>query len=111
MPRRYCFRLRGLLLNLPSRQALRLAPGNPPSNGMMGFHDGCNAHAASAAAANRAAISLRAARSRSLLRKFVLGDNRFEPCDILQQALAGQDQEVIAELPILEADVQKLFIS
>src|SRR5712672_3450930 len=106
MTRRSWFRLRWFWLNLPSRQALRLAPGNPPSNGMMGFHDGCNAHPASAAAANRAAISMRAARSRGLLRKFVLGDNRLEPRDILQQALAGQDQEVIAELRILEVDLQ-----
>ena len=37
---------------------------------------------------------MRAARSSSLLREFVLGDNCFEPCDIFQQALAGQSMNV-----------------
>src|SRR6266436_3066583 len=59
----------------------------------------------------RAAILMRAARSRSLLREFVLGDNCLEPRDIFQQPLAGQDQEVIAELRILEVDLQQLLIA
>jgi hypothetical protein len=54
---------------------------------------------------------MRAARGGSLLREFVLGDNCFEPRDIFQQALAGQDQEVIAELRILEVDLQQLFVA
>src|SRR6476620_8109562 len=50
--------------------------------------------------------SVRVACGGSLLREFVLGDDCFEPRDIFQQPLAGQDQEVIAELRVLEVDLQ-----
>jgi hypothetical protein len=43
----------------------------------------------------------------SLLRDFVLCDDCFEPRDVLQQAPAGQDQEVIAKLRILKVDVEQ----
>ena len=51
-----------------------------------------------------------AARGCGLLRDFVLCDDAFEPRDILQQALAGQDQKVIAEFRILKVDLEQLFV-
>src|SRR5260370_42130482 len=54
--------------------------------------------------------SVRGARSCSLLRQLVLGDNPFEPRDIFKQALAGQYQEVIAELRGLKVDFEQFFI-
>src|SRR5882757_2741517 len=44
-------------------------------------------------------------------RGFLLCDSSFQPRDVLQQALAGQDEEVIAELRILEVDFKQPFIS
>ena len=34
----------------------------------------------------------------------------FQPRNVLQQALAGQDEKVIAELRILKVDLEELFI-
>src|SRR6266567_3538162 len=55
--------------------------------------------------------SVGAALGRDLLQGLVLLYNRFEPRNVFQQALAGQDQEVIAELRVLKVDFQKLFVS
>src|SRR6202022_5110462 len=52
----------------------------------------------------------RAARNSALLRDFIFCDNSLEPRDILQKALAGQDQEVIAELRVLKVNLEQLFI-
>ena len=41
---------------------------------------------------------------------FFLCDNSFQSRDVFQQALAGQDQEVIAELRILKVDLEQLFV-
>jgi hypothetical protein len=54
--------------------------------------------------------SVRAARGCRLLRGLVLCDNCFEPRIILQQALAGQDQKVVAELWVLKVDLEQLLI-
>src|SRR6185312_3054769 len=48
---------------------------------------------------------------RRLRRDLVLRDDGFGPREILQQALAGQDKEVITELRILEVDLEQLFIA
>ena len=42
---------------------------------------------------------------------FFLCDNSFQPRNVLQQALAGQDEKVITELRILKVDFEQLFIS
>src|SRR5450432_2242725 len=56
--------------------------------------------------------SVGAARSRGLLLQgLVLRDNPFEPRNILQQSLAGQDQEKIAELRVLKVDLEQLVVS
>ena len=46
---------------------------------------------------------------RRLRRDLVLRDDGFGPREIFQQALAGQDKEVIAELRVLEVDLEQLF--
>jgi len=43
---------------------------------------------------------------RRLRSDLVLRDGGFGPREILQQALAGQDEEVIAELRVLEVDLK-----
>ena len=48
--------------------------------------------------------------SESLLRGFFLCDNSFQSRDVFQQALAGQDQKVIAELRVLKVDLEQLFV-
>src|SRR5258708_35248754 len=48
---------------------------------------------------------------RRLRRDLVLRDDGFGPREIFQQALAGQDKEVIAELRVLEVDLEQLFIA
>src|ERR1700746_758584 len=48
---------------------------------------------------------------RRLRRDLVLRDDGFGPREIFQQALAGQDKEVIAELRVLEVDLKQLFIA
>ncbi|MGY3594941.1 hypothetical protein ACVIGB_002990 [Bradyrhizobium sp. USDA 4341] len=48
---------------------------------------------------------------RRLRRDFVLRDDGFGPREIFQQALAGQDKEVIAELRVLEVDLEQLFVA
>src|SRR3984885_12137992 len=40
----------------------------------------------------------------------VLRDDALESCDVFQQALAGQHQEVVTELRILEIDFQELLV-
>ena len=55
--------------------------------------------------------SVLAARTRRLLRDFVLGDSPFESRDVFKQALAGQHEEVVTELRILKVDFEQLFIS
>src|SRR6266403_4908197 len=111
MTRRSWFRLRWLWLNLPPRQAFEASTGKPAVkwNDRISWRMQCTS--CLCGGSKRAAISMRAARSRSLLREFVLGDNCLEPRDIFQQPLAGQDQEVIAELRILEVDLQQLLIA
>ena len=52
-----------------------------------------------------------AARSHGLRRDFVLRNDSVKPRDILQQALAGQDEKVIAELRVLKVDLEQLLIS
>ena len=46
-----------------------------------------------------------------LRRDLVLRDDSFGPREIFQQALAGQDKEVIAELRVLEVNLEQLFIA
>src|SRR5471032_3314045 len=46
-----------------------------------------------------------------LLCDLVLRDDGFGPREIFQQPVAGQDEEVIAELRILKVDLQQLFVS
>ena len=41
---------------------------------------------------------------------FFLCNNSFQPRNVLEQALAGQDEKVITELRILKVDLEKLFI-
>ena len=41
---------------------------------------------------------------------FFLGNDSFQPRNVLQQALAGQDEKVITELRILKVDFEALFI-
>src|SRR6201996_2867728 len=48
---------------------------------------------------------------RRLRRDLVLRDDGFGPREIFQQALAGQDKEVIAELRVLEVDLEQLFVA
>ena len=48
---------------------------------------------------------------RRLRRDLVLRDDCLGPREIFQQALAGQDKEVIAELRVLEVDLKQLFIA
>jgi hypothetical protein len=48
---------------------------------------------------------------RSLRCSLLLRDDPFQPCDIFQQAVTGQDENVIAELRILKVDFKQLFIS
>src|SRR6202008_3614527 len=48
---------------------------------------------------------------RRLRRDLVLRDDGFGPREIFQQVLAGQDKEVIAELRVLEVDLEQLFIA
>src|SRR6516165_9402470 len=45
-----------------------------------------------------------------LTRGLFLRDNSFQPRDVLKQALAGQNQEVIAELRILKVDFEQPVI-
>jgi hypothetical protein len=44
--------------------------------------------------------------SRGLPRDFTLLDGCLEPLDIVQQALTGEDQEVVAELRVLKVDLK-----
>ena len=41
---------------------------------------------------------------------FFLCNDSFQPRNVLQQALAGQDEKVITELRILKVDFEELFI-
>src|SRR5450631_772005 len=61
-------------------------------------------------AAKRHRYSARTTRSRGLLRRFALRDDTLQPADIFQKPLAGQNQKVIAELRVLEVDLQQLFV-
>src|ERR1700757_4505426 len=54
--------------------------------------------------------SFRVGRRSGLPGNLVLRDNSFEPRDVFQETLAGEDQEVIAELRILKVDLEQLFI-
>src|SRR6476620_3544324 len=65
---------------------------------------------ARACSAPRCSHSARVAARGGLLRDLVLGDDRFQPRDVFQQALAGQDQEIIAELRVLKVDLEQLLI-
>ena len=49
-------------------------------------------------------------RGRRLPQGFFLCNNSFQPRNVLQQALAGQDEKVITELRILKVDLEQLFI-
>src|SRR5215470_3412924 len=56
-------------------------------------------------------VGPRSVGERRLRRDLILRDDGFGPREIFQQALAGQDKEVIAELRILEVDLEQLFIA
>src|SRR5215213_8481673 len=43
-------------------------------------------------------------------RGLVLGNNSLQPCIILKQALAGEDEEVITEFRTLEVDLKQLIV-
>src|ERR1700730_974844 len=100
------------------RLSLACRPYATPSSISFFDHYLSNAHTAEDEAVKNSGVGksakvvlVRAARRGRLLRKFVLCDDRFEPGDVFQQALAGQDQEVIAELGVLKVDFEQLFVS
>lgn len=55
-------------------------------------------------------VSVLARHGRRLLCDHALREGRLQPRVVLQEALAGQDQKVIAELRILEIDLEQLFV-
>ena len=59
---------------------------------------------------SRAKVSSYAIRGWGLSRRFLLCESCFQPRDVFQEALAGQDEEVIAELRILKVDFENPFI-
>ena len=67
---------------------------------------------------SRAKVSSYAIRGWGLSRRFLLRESCFQPRDVflealvvLQEAVAGQDEEIIAELRILKVDFKQPFIS
>jgi hypothetical protein len=56
-------------------------------------------------------ISHYIARGRRLWSGLLLRDDSFQPCNVFQEALTGQDEEVIVELRILKVDFKQPFIS
>jgi hypothetical protein len=47
---------------------------------------------------------------RARRRDFVLRDDRVEPRNVLQQALTGEDEKIIAKLRILEVNLEQLLV-
>ena len=60
---------------------------------------------------SRAKVSSYAIRGWGLSRRFLLCESCFQPRDVFQEALAGQEEQVIAELRILKVDFKQPFIS